>query len=128
MAHVTGIGGVFIKAKGDPKALAAWYRKNLGVKVESWGGAVFRWSEDPGKDKAATAWFVAEKDSDMFNSTESSFIVNYRVDDLEGLVANLRKSEVKILKEPYSDDQGKFASILDPEGNLVELWEPKENI
>jgi predicted enzyme related to lactoylglutathione lyase len=125
MAHVTGIGGVFIKSKSDPKALAAWYRKNLGIDVQSWGGAIFHWSEDPGKDTAATAWLVAGQDSDMFNSTESSFVVNYRVDDIEGLIARFRQSEVKILKDPHADEQGKFATILDLEGNRVELWEPK---
>jgi predicted enzyme related to lactoylglutathione lyase len=125
MPHVTGIGGVFIKSKGDPKALTAWYQENLGMKINSWGSAVFRWSEDPAKDKGATAWRVAGEGSDMFKSTESSFIINYRVDDVEGLIANLRKSGVKILKDPYADEFGKFASILDPEGNQVELWEPK---
>jgi predicted enzyme related to lactoylglutathione lyase len=124
MARVTGIGGVFIKSKGDSKALTAWYQKNLGIKVESWGGAVIRWSEDPGKDKAATAWMVAGKDSDMFKSTASNFIINYRVDDLEGLVANLRGSGAEVLKDPFASEQGKFATILDPEGNQVELWEP----
>lgn len=125
MPQVTAIGGVFIKSKGDPKALTAWYQKNLGIKINAWGSAVFRWSEDPAKDKGATAWCVAGKDSDMFKSTESSFIINYRVDDVEGLIANLRKSGEKILKDPYPDEFGKFASILDPEGNQVELWEPK---
>src|SRR4051812_29462735 len=109
MASVTGIGGVFIRSNRDPKALAAWYQKNLGIKIESWGGTVFRWSEDPGKDKAATAWLVAERDSEMFSSTESNFVINYRVDDLDGMIANLRRSEVRILKDPYSDEQGKFA-------------------
>jgi predicted enzyme related to lactoylglutathione lyase len=125
MPHVTGIGGVFFKAKGDPKVLTAWYQKNLGIKITPWGGAVFKWSEDPGKDNAATAWSVFGKDSEMFHSTESSFIINYRVEDVEGMIANLRKAGVKILKDPYSDEFGKFASILDPEGNQIELWEPK---
>ena len=125
MAQVTGIGGVFIRSKGDPKALTDWYQKNLGIKINTWGSAVFRWSEDPGREKGATAWRVAGKDSEMFKSTESSFIINYRVDDVEGLIANLRVSGAKILKDAYSDDFGKFASVLDPEGNQIELWEPK---
>jgi predicted enzyme related to lactoylglutathione lyase len=125
MPRVTGIGGVFIKSKGDPKALTAWYQKNLGIEVNAWGSAVFRWSEYPGKDQGTTAWLVAGNNSDMFKSTESGFIINYRVDDVEGLIANLRKAGVKILKDPYSDEFGKFASIMDPEGNQVELWEPK---
>lgn len=124
MPYVTGIGGVFIKSKGDPKALTAWYQENLGIKINPWGSAVFRWSEDAAKERGATAWCVAGNDSAMFKSTQSSFIINYRVDDVEGLIANLRKSGVNILKDPYSDEFGKFASILDPEGNQIELWEP----
>ena len=124
MPHATGIGGVFIKSKGDPKALTAWYEKNLGIKINAWGSAVFRWSEDPTSAKGATAWRVSGKDSDMFKSTESSFIINYRVDDMDGLVANLRQSGVTILKDAYADEFGKFATILDLEGNQVELWQP----
>ena len=125
MPHVTGIGGVFFKAKGDPKALAAWYQENLGVKLESWGGAAFKWPQDTAEDKGATAWVVAERDTDWFSPSESSFMINYRVDDLIGMLANLRKADVKILKGPESHENGKFAWLMDPEGNKVELWEPK---
>ncbi|MGZ3697434.1 MAG: VOC family protein [Bdellovibrionota bacterium] len=124
MPHVTGIGGVFFKAKGDPEALASWYQEHLGIKMAPWGGAVFRWAEDPGAAKAATAWSIDEKDSEKYSGSESSFLINYRVDDLFGMIANLKKSGVKILKDAESSEYGKFASILDPEGNRIELWEP----
>ena len=124
MPHVTGIGGVFFKSKGDPKTLTAWYEKNLGIKLSPWGGAVFRWSEDPTADKGATAWNIDGKDADKYSPSESAFMINYRVNDLIGLVANLKKSGVTILKDTESSEYGKFASIMDPEGNKIELWEP----
>ena len=123
MPHVTGIGGVFFKSK-DHKALAAWYAKNLGITLQPWGGAVFRWKEDKGADKAATAWDIANVDDDRFSHSKAPFMINYRVDDLMGMIANLKKAGVKILKELESSEYGKFASIMDPDGNKIELWEP----
>jgi len=125
MPHVTGIGGVFFKSKGDNKALAAWYQRHLGIQLEPWGGAVFRAADDPLKEESATAWMIDNKDSEIFRPGESSFVVNYRVDDLEGMMANLRKAGVTIVKDISVDDLGKFASVMDPEGNKLELWEPK---
>lgn len=124
MPHVTGIGGVFFKSKGNHKALAEWYQKHLGIRLEPWGGAVFRWSDDQAKDKGVTAWNVTEKDTNQFSPSESSFMINYRVDDLDGLVANLTKDGIKIIQGPESSEYGKFAWIIDPEGNKIELWEP----
>ena len=125
MAKVTGIGGVFFKSTGDHKALAAWYHKNLGLALEDWGGAVLRWPEDRAEDKGVTVWHVAEAQSQWFAPSQSSFMINYRVDDLTGLLEQLQKNGVAIHKGPESDENGKFAWILDPEGNKVELWEPK---
>jgi predicted enzyme related to lactoylglutathione lyase len=123
MPHVTGIGGVFFKSK-DAKALMAWYAKNLGITLRPWGGAVLRWSDDPGADKAATAWNVYDGNSDQFSPSQATFMINYRVDDLVGMIADLKKAGVKILKEPEASEFGKFASIMDPDGNRIELWEP----
>lgn len=123
--HVTGIGGVFFKSKKDNKALAAWYQKNLGIKLEPFGAAVFRWPQDTAEDKGVTVWDITKKDTDRFSPSESGFMINYRVDDLGGLIANLRQAGVEIVKGPESDENGKFAWIMDPEGNKVELWEPK---
>ena len=124
MAKVTGIGGVFLKCRGDHKALAAWYEKHLGMPLEQWGGAILRWPEDKADDKGLTVWHLAAKDSKWFSPSESAFMINYRVDDLEALLAQLRAAGVEVLKGPDSDDNGKFAWIMDPDGNKVELWQP----
>ena len=124
MAKVTGIGGVFFKSRHDSTALAAWYRKHLGMPFEDWGGAVLRWPEDTADDKGLTVWTIAEKDSQWFSPSDSAFMINYRVDDLDGLLANLRADGVEIVKGPESHENGKFAWVMDPEGNKVELWEP----
>jgi predicted enzyme related to lactoylglutathione lyase len=123
MPHVTGIGGIFFKAKGSNTALAAWYQQHLGIRLESWGGAVLRWSEDPTKDKGATVWVAAEKDTKWFEPSQSNFMINYRVDDLPGMVANLQKAGIKV-QGPEASEQGNFAWVMDPDGNKVELWEP----
>jgi predicted enzyme related to lactoylglutathione lyase len=125
MAKVTGIGGVFFKSKGDPKALAAWYQKYLGMPLEPWGGAALRWPEDRADDKGVTAWTVANPDTKWFAPSDSSFMINYRVDDLDALLAQLRADGVEIVGGPESHENGKFAWVMDPDGNKVELWEPK---
>lgn len=124
MARVTGIGGVFFKSRSDNKALAAWYAKHLGLKLEDWGGAILKWPEDQAEDRGLTVWHVAEKDSKWFSPSDSSFMINYRVDDLDALLAQLRADGVEILKGPESDVNGHFAWILDPDGNKLELWQP----
>jgi predicted enzyme related to lactoylglutathione lyase len=125
MAKVTGIGGVFFKSKSDPKALADWYQKHLGLPLEPWGGAVLRWPDDRRVDGGSTVWSVAKPDTKWFAPSDASFMINYRVDDLDALLASLRAGGVAILKGPDSADEGKFAWIVDPDGNKVELWEPK---
>jgi predicted enzyme related to lactoylglutathione lyase len=124
MAKITGIGGVFLKSKGDSAALASWYQRHLGMPLESWGGAVLRWPDDKAEDRGLTVWSLAAKDSKWFSPSESSFMINYRVDNLVELLAQLRASGVEVLKGPESHENGKFAWIMDPEGNKVELWEP----
>lgn len=124
MAKVTGIGGVFFKSRGDHKALAAWYQRHLGLTLSEWGGAVLRWPDDKAEDKGATVWHVAEKNSQWFSPSESSFMINYRVDDLDALIRQLKEGGVQILKGPESHENGKFAWIADPDGNKLELWQP----
>lgn len=124
MAKVTGIGGVFFKSKGDRAALAEWYRKNLGVQVESYGGAVFHWRDDPGVGEAATAWHIADAASKWFQPSDAPFMINYRVDDLDEMLAGLRAAGVQVVGGPDADENGKFAWVLDPDGNKVELWQP----
>jgi predicted enzyme related to lactoylglutathione lyase len=125
MAKVTGIGGVFFKSNGDHAALAGWYRKHLGMSVEDWGGAILKWPDDKAEDKGLTVWTVAAKDSKWFSPSQSPFMINYRVDNLGELLAQLRAGGVEVIKGPESDENGKFAWIMDPDGNKVELWEPK---
>ena len=124
MAKVTGIGGVFFKSTGDSKSLAAWYQKHLGLDLSDFGGAVLRWPDDEAEDRGLTVWHVAGKDSKWFSPSNSSFMINYRVDNLDELIAQLRADGVEIVGGPDSAENGKFAWIMDPDGNKVELWEP----
>ena len=124
MAKVTGIGGVFFKSTNDHKKLAAWYSQNLGIQLEPWGGAILKWCDDKSEDRGITVWHVAEKNTQWFSPSSSSFMINYRVDNMTELLAALQQNGVEVLKGPESDDNGKFAWILDPDGNKVELWEP----
>jgi predicted enzyme related to lactoylglutathione lyase len=125
MAKVTGIGGVFFKSTGDHAALAQWYSKHLGMPLEDFGGAILRWPDDAAEDKGLTVWSVAKTDTKWFGPSNSSFMINYRVDDLGELLDLLRASGVEIVQGPESHENGKFAWIMDPDGNKIELWEPK---
>src|SRR5580765_1728123 len=115
MAKITGVGGVFFKSKGDHAALAAWYRKHLGISLEDWGGAILKWPDDKAEDRGLTLW----------HSSKSSFMINYRVNNLGELLEQLRAGGVKVVKGPESAENGKFAWIMDPDNNKIELWEPK---
>jgi len=126
MKRVTGIGGIFFKAK-DPKALQAWYKKHLGIDVQEWGGAAFTWSDADGKPVAgSTIWSIASMQSEHFDPSAAPFMVNYRVEDLVPLVEALREEGCNVLDKIDESDFGKFAWVIDPEGNKVELWEPPE--
>ena len=124
MAKVTGIGGVFFKSTQDDKKLAEWYSKNLGIPLEAWGGAVLKWPDDKADDQGLTVWTVAARDSSWFSPSAASFMINYRVDNLDELLAQLRASGVAVHSGPELHENGKFAWIMDPDGNKVELWEP----
>ena len=124
MARITGIGGVFFKSRNDNAALAAWYQKHLGLSLESFGGAILRWPDDKADDNGLTVWHVAAKDSKWFSPSDSSFMINYRVDNLDEMIAQLSAAGVEIVGGPESHENGKFAWIMDPDGNKVELWEP----
>lgn len=88
MAKLTGIGGIFFKAKGDPQKLAEWYQEHLGLVLESFGPAILRWSMDTANDGGSTVWHVAAPDSDWFAPGDaSSFMINYRVDNLDELIS-----------------------------------------
>ncbi len=124
MKRVTGIGGIFFHAR-DPAALRAWYAKHLGFDVQPWGGAAFSWSNDEGRPAVGTTiWNIGDAAGDYFAPSKASFMINYRVADLHALVAVLRDEACDVLEKIEESEYGKFAWVLDPEGNKVELWEP----
>lgn len=114
-----------LQSTGDNAALAAWYAKHLGLQLEDFGGAILRWPDDRADDRGVTVWHVAGRESKWFSPSDASFMINYRVDDLEQLLEQLRAGDVEIVKGPESHENGKFAWIMDPDGNKLELWEPK---
>jgi len=124
MKRVTGIGGIFFKAKDAP-ALQAWYKRHLGIDVQVWGGAAFTWTDSEGQPFAGTTiWSVASEQSDQFAPSTASFMINYRVDDLHALVKILREEGCNVLEKTDDSEYGKFGWVIDPEGNKVELWQP----
>jgi predicted enzyme related to lactoylglutathione lyase len=125
MAKVTGIGGVFFLSSGKGHTLSSWYEKHLGMSLEDWGGAILQWEDDAAEDKGMTVWNIADSDSDWFGPSRSSFMINYRVDNMDAMLMQLIQSGIKILKGPEYAENGVFAWIMDPEGNKIELWEPK---
>ena len=100
MARITGVGGVFFKSKGDRAALTAWYRKHLGMPLEDFGGAILRWPDDKAEDRGLTVWHLAEKDSQWFSPSKTSFMINYRFDNLGELLEQLRAGVWKSSKDP----------------------------
>jgi predicted enzyme related to lactoylglutathione lyase len=124
MNRVTGIGGIFFKAK-DPAALQAWYKAHLGIDVQSWGGAAFSWADAEGKPVAGTtAWSIFPAQGDYFAPSTAPFMINYRVEDLHALVQVLREEGCNVLDKIDDSEFGKFGWVIDPEGNKIELWEP----
>jgi predicted enzyme related to lactoylglutathione lyase len=118
VARVTGIGGVFLRAR-DPLLLAAWYRDFLGVPMSGRGAVTFHWVAE---ETTTLALFAQE--TDYFGRPEQRVMLNLRVDDLVALVARLRASGVEVLPEAEESEYGHFAWCVDPEGNRVELWQP----
>lgn len=124
MKRVTGIGGIFFKAK-DPVALRAWYGKHLGIDVQDWGGAAFPWTNAEGEpEKGTTIWNISGAENDDFAPSTSSFMINYRVTDLRSLIQELRAEGCNVLDKLEESEYGKFGWVIDPESNKVELWEP----
>jgi len=122
--RATGLGGVFFRAE-DPAALTSWYERHLGLKPESAGVVLLKWRHADDPDKLGhTVWGVFPKDTDYFGPGGQSHMLNYRVDDLEGLIATLRQEGVEVAGEPQVSEYGSFAWIVDLEGNRIELWQP----
>lgn len=123
MRRVTGIGGIFFKAR-NASALRDWYRRHLGVDVQSWGGTAFSWTDAEGQPAAGTTAWCIQADGESFAPGSASFMVNYRVADLHTLVKALREEGCNVLEKIEESEYGKFAWVVDPEGNKIELWEP----
>ncbi|HMO15412.1 MAG TPA: VOC family protein [Pirellulaceae bacterium] len=124
MQRVTGIGGIFFKAK-DPQALGAWYQKHLGINVEDWGGAAFQWAgpQNP-TGVGTTIWSPFKQETDYFAPSQATFMINYRVHDLDALLEALRIEGCQVDAKVEESESGKFGWVIDPEGNKVELWQP----
>ncbi|KQQ33377.1 glyoxalase [Duganella sp. Leaf126] len=124
MQRVTGIGGIFFHAR-DPAALRAWYQRHLGIDVQAWGGTAFAWTDAAGQPSGgSTIWSIGAADASPFAPGQASFMVNYRVADLDALLAALRDEGCQVLDKTDDSSYGKFGWVIDPEGNKVELWQP----
>ena len=122
-AHVTGIGGIFFKAK-DPKALVRWYRRHLGLDIED-SVALFAWRGGrDGRVKGHTVWSIFPADTRYFGEDGASFMISYRVKELDRVLTALRADGVDKAGKVEESEYGRFAWITDPEGNRIELWEP----
>ena len=120
IGHITGLGGVFVTSK-DPKGLATWYKDVLGIELQPWGGAILRY--DAPSHPPMALWNAMPTSSDEIAPSHRDFMINFAVDDLDAFVARLKIKGVAILKRE-EDRNGKFASILDPDGTKIELWQP----
>ncbi len=124
---VTGIGGIFFKCK-NPEDMRNWYRDNLGLATNDYGSMFeFRLSDEPEK-KGYLQWSPFKDDTTYFNPSKADFMVNYRVENIEELVEELRAAGVTICDEIETYEYGKFVHILDPENNKIELWEPVDEV
>jgi predicted enzyme related to lactoylglutathione lyase len=124
MKRVTGIGGIFFKAK-DKDKLLQWYAKHLGISMESWGGAILKWAENDPKKDAITVFSIFPETTKYLEPGKADFMINFRVENLDELVKALKEEGVPLSGEPKEEFNGKFAWVIDPEGNKIELWEPK---
>ena len=124
--RVTGIGGVFFKAR-DPKGLSAWYRDTLGIALQEGAEfSIFEWREREDQSRVGlTVWSVFPSDTKYFGPSQAPLMINYRVRDLDRMLAQLRAAGVRLEGKVTEDFNGKFAWAMDPEGNKIELWEPK---
>jgi predicted enzyme related to lactoylglutathione lyase len=124
---VTGIGGIFFFSD-NPKKSREWYAQNLGLKTNEWGSSFeFRNANNP-QEINYLQWSPFEKGSDYFKPSKKEFMINYRVQNIEGLVHQLSQNGVTIVDEIVEYDYGKFVHIMDDEGNKIELWEPKDRV
>lgn len=126
MKRVTGIGGIFFKSQ-DPSNLRQWYQEHLGIDITEWGGAIFNWRDaENSEQKGLTVWSIFPATTDYFDPSDKPFMINYRVDNLDELLAQLRQEGVQVEDKIVEEENGRFSWILDPEGNRLELWQPAQ--
>ena len=127
MERATGIGGIFFKAN-DPDGLQKWYENHLGLKPDPDGCVVFRWRErDEAGSKASTVWAPFPADTKYFDNGSHTAMVNYRVKNLDSMLAQLRSAKAKVDDKIEESEYGRFAWVTDPEGNRIELWQPPDD-
>jgi predicted enzyme related to lactoylglutathione lyase len=127
MSRITGIGGIFFKA-ADPAKLQDWYKTHLHFDISEWGGRAFMWRDHTNPEEVGrTEWSIMDEKTDYLNPSTKNFMINYRVTDLEKLLATLKAEGVTVVGEMETYPYGKFGWILDPEGQKIELWEPIES-
>ncbi|MEO1021602.1 MAG: VOC family protein [Bacteroidota bacterium] len=119
--RVTGIGGIFLKAD-DPESTKNWYKTHLGINSGQYGGT-FSWKSQTG-EQGHTAWSIFKSDTEYTNPSTKDVMINYRVEDLEALLNQLKEEGVEIVGEIETYAYGKFGWIMDPNGYKIELWEP----
>lgn len=126
MKKVTGLGGIFFKCN-DPEKMNEWYSKNLGFQTDAYGTS-FEWRHaDNVNKKGFSVWSPFPADTKYFEPSKKDFMINYRVENIEDLVEQLKSDGVIIIDEIVQFEYGKFVHILDPEGNSIELWEPHDD-
>ncbi len=124
---VTGIGGIFFRSK-NPQEIREWYGQHLGLAVNPYGSSFeFRNANRP-EEINYLQWSPFDENTEYFNPSEKEFMINYRVQNIEGLVKQLREKGITIVDEIETFDYGKFVHIMDPEGNKIELWEPIDSV
>ena len=124
--RVVGIGGILFKAR-DPEALRAWYRDHLGLAIAEWGGVAFEPTmASPAGRPSTLVWSILPAESQYLDPSASLFMINYRVDDLDQVLAALRAEGCAVDERVESSEYGRFGWVADPEGNRLELWEPPQ--
>jgi predicted enzyme related to lactoylglutathione lyase len=127
MKRVTGIGGIFFKSQ-NAEQLREWYRAHLGIEADGGNGFAFEWRERDKPDEVGmTIWSVFAGHTKYFEPSKASFMINYRVDDLDAVLAALRAEGVEVDEKVEDSEFGKFGWIMDPDGNRIELWQPPKS-
>ena len=125
MENITGIGGVFIKAK-DPDGLAKWYKENLGINFMEGNYAAFPWTNENQDNSGTTVFSFFKESSEYFSPSQSRLMINFRVKNLRALLQSLKEKNIWVEDKTEDYDYGVFGWTMDPEGNKIELWQPKD--